>query len=209
MSLKNLSVLTVTAALAVPLAMATPVPLPPGGTVTFAPTMSSFSGTFVTSTSMTFSNPFENGTVNEDVYRSGGTLDFYYQVVNNASSPDSLSRITVSVFSGYTTAVDYLLNGGDAPTTATRQAVGDSVGFYFTVSPGTSSDWLEVATNATAYDMKGAVSLIDTQSTYMSGEPEPAAIPEPLSLGLISGGLLIIGVARHRALRKPPAMPFR
>lgn len=199
MSLKTLSVLTVAASMAVPLALATPVSLAPGGTVTtFTPTTSSFSGTFVTSMSTLFSNAYENGTVKEDVYSNGGTLDFYYQVTNNASSSDSLLRMTVSIYSGYTTAVDYLLSGGDAPTSATRQPVGDSLGFYFTVSPGTSSDWLEVATNATAWDANGGIALIDTLSINLGGlEPAPA-VPEPLSLGLISGGLLIVGLARRR-----------
>jgi len=96
---------------------------------------------------MSFSNAFEQGTVYEDVYKSGSFFDFYYQVANDNSSTDSLSRLTVGNFTGFTTSVDYLLNGGDTPTSATRQISGDSLGFNIEIDPGTTSDWLEVATD--------------------------------------------------------------
>lgn len=200
MYLKNLTILAAALTILVPASFATPVAIAPGGTVTtFTPTTSSFTGTEVGAYSYAFSNSYENGTVYEDVYNNGGVLDFYYQIVNSSSSTDSLSRVTVGTYTGYTTAVDYLLNGDVAPTSATRQSAGDSVGFYFTLNPGQTTDWLEVATNATSMG-PGTIALIDSQTTDISAVGP--SVPEPLSLGLLSTGLLMVGVARWRRSAK-------
>lgn len=201
MHFKTLVICTAVLSVLVPAAFATPIAIAPGSTVsTFTPTASSFVGTEVATYSTTFSNAYENGAVYEDVYNNGGVLDFYYQIVNNLGSEDALSRMTVGIYTGYTTAVDYLLNTNVAPTSATRQVAGSSVGFFFTLAPGQMTDWMEVATNATAY-VPGSIALIDSLTTNLTGYG-PAAIPEPLSLGLLGAGLLVIGVARARAIRK-------
>lgn len=186
------------------MASASPITLLPGGTVPiFTPTTWAFTGTLVATYSMTFSNATANGTVFEDVYQSGGVLDFYYKITNNVSSTDTLSRITVGNFAGFTTSVDYLLNAGDAPTTATKQLAGNSVGFYDMISPGTSSDWLEVATNATKYNSSGTIAVIDSLAINFSNTLAPASsVPEPACLGLITAGLLMIGAGRGRHSKK-------
>jgi hypothetical protein len=201
---KNLFSLAMAAlflAMATPTVLATPVPIAPGNTGTsFTPTTSAFTGTLLGTYSMTFSNSSENGTVYEDVYDDSGLLDFYYQIANNASSSDSLSRVTVGNFTGYTTAVDYLLNGGDAPSNATRQAVGDSVGFNFftNIAPGTTTNWLEVSTNATATDSNGTVAAIDSLPSVVVNAIEPAEVPEPSSFVLLGAGLLAMAGAARR-----------
>ena len=188
-----------------PALFTTPVSLAPGGTVTtFTPTTSSFTGTEVAAYSATFSNAYENGSVHEDVYNNSGALDFYYQIVNNASSADDIMRVTVGLYTGFTTAVDYLLNGAVAPSSANRQAAGDSVGFYIGLAPGETTDWLEVATDASFY-APGTIALIDTHTTSLGGFGP--AVPEPRPLRLLSAGLLLIGIARLRVLQKARISP--
>jgi hypothetical protein len=182
-------------------AFATPVSLAPGGTVTtFTPTTSSFTGTLVGDYTMAFSNAYENGTVLEDVYNNGGTLDFYYQVQNSATSTDTLTRLTVANFTGFTTAVDYLTGTGDTPTSANRQPSGDSVGFYLSIAPGTTTDWLEVATNATSFNSNGTISLLDTLPTTSTNALEPTAAPEPSTYALLGLGLIALAAAGRKTL---------
>jgi hypothetical protein len=182
-------------------ASATPVSIAPHGTVTsFTPTTSAFTGTEVDSLSMTFSNAAEQGTVYEDVYKSGSTFDFYYQVENDADSTDSLFRLTVGNFTGFNTSVDYLLNGGDAPASANRQISGDSIGFSVEIDPGTTSDWIEVATSATNYGSTGTIALQDSIASNFSGSFDPAlgVAPEPATWALMLGGLALLCFCLHR-----------
>jgi hypothetical protein len=184
-----------------PSALATPVSIAPHGTVTaFTPTTSTFTGTEVGSFSMTFSNAAEQGTVYENVYQSGNTFDFYYQVANDAASTDSLYRLTVGNFTGFSTSVDYLLNGGDAPTSANRQTSGDSIGFNIEIDPGTISDWIEVATNATNYGPTGTIALQDSIATNFSNSLDPAlgVAPEPSTYAMLFGGLALLGFCLRR-----------
>ena len=189
--------------MATPAVLASPVSIAPHGTVTaFTPTTSNFTGSEVASFSMSFSNAFEQGTVYEDVYKSGSFFDFYYQVANDNSSTDSLSRLTVGNFTGFTTSVDYLLNGGDTPTSATRQISGDSLGFNIEIDPGTTSDWLEVATNARNYGSTGTISILDSLSSNFSNSPDPAlgVVPEPSTYAMMLGGLVLLGFCVRRKL---------
>lgn len=196
MNLKNLMLLPLALAVAVPAAFATPIPISPGVPITsFSPSTSSFSGTLVPgdAISAAFSNSSESGTVFEDVYRSNGVLDFYYKVVNNSSSSDYLVTLAVSNFQGYSPAVDYLTNGSVAPNEAFMLPSG-TINYDFYLAPGQSTDWMEVATDATA-TMPSLDTVADNQSSNLN-LIGPA--PEPLSLGLLSTGLLAIGVARWR-----------
>jgi hypothetical protein len=68
-------------------------------------------------------------------------LDFVYQVSNDASSTDSIGRLTAISFLGYETDVGYtatgstlgngFVDGSADPELADRVSPGDSVGFSF------------------------------------------------------------------------------
>src|SRR5579885_956842 len=42
-----------------------------------------------------------SGTIESAIYNNGGTLDFYYQITNDASSATGLARFTVTNFTGW------------------------------------------------------------------------------------------------------------
>lgn len=136
---------------------------------------------------------------------TAGTLDFYYQVINNSTSPDSLERVTTSNFTGFLTDVDFRLDssGTVGSSSADRQASGNGVGFNFTagaggvIQPGATSQVFFVKTSATQFTT-GTVSVIDTGIATVPGF---SPIPEPSTGCLIalSSVLLLLGASRARS----------
>jgi hypothetical protein len=198
--------------LAISLPSAFASPITNGGATTSVAISPGMVGTKVADTGvLSFSSStFVSGTLEQQVYReAGGTLDFYYLVTNSASSKDNIGRMTTNNFAGFTTDVSYLLSGGTMPTSADRSTAGDTIGFDFQVSgsntlqPGTSSDWLEISTNATQFSLIGTSNVIDggvgTVNTY-----SPTATPEPMSMSLMGAGLAGFGLLglRRRAAKK-------
>src|ERR1700730_2029307 len=120
-----------------------------------------------------------SGTLVSAVFReSGGTLDFYYQVNNNANSATAIDRMTAVSFASFLTAVGFrvdgstlagalFVNGTVAPFTADRNGgLGTTVGFSFSppdgakILPGLSSNVLVISTDATTF-AAGNASVID------------------------------------------------
>lgn len=164
------------------------------------------------------------GTLSAAVYRnSTGTLDFYYQVSNNAGSADPVERETNFSFllalPEWLTAVGFRTDGGSAtlpgfaagavnPSFGDRSQNGDTVGFQFgptgpAILPGQRSQVLVVSTDATNFT-QGSSNVIDGGvATVLTFRPAPAStIPEPASFALLGGGLLALaGVRRYLASR--------
>lgn len=145
-----------------------------------------------------------SGTATAWVYMtSGGTLDFAYQVTNNASSTDFVDTLSMASFAGFTTDVDYVNTPGDnAPSTATRSTgSGSVVNFDFfpnDIVAGDTSDVLLIETNATTFN-PGTLSLIDSGvATVAAFGPATPAMPEPGSLLMIGSGLLGLMAFRRR-----------
>ncbi|MBC8108000.1 MAG: PEP-CTERM sorting domain-containing protein [Anaerolineae bacterium] len=168
------------------------VPSSPGSLSVFSDTPA-----LVTQVSTPVATPTYSGTLTSAVFtNAGGTLDFYYQFTNNASSSDGIERLSMTSFTGFTTDVGYRTSalapftaGAQAPLFADRSASGSVVGFYFDsnnqagpylVDPGESSRTIVIRTNATQF-FAGNTAVIDG---FAANAPSfaPSAIPEPASL---------------------------
>ena len=122
------------------------------------------------------------GTMVSAVYVKGGTLDFYYQVSNDASSALPLVAVEATSFTGFRTCVAFRADGSDLPgfqnginppVTATSSnpppAGGFEIGFQFyppaapptEIAPGSTSLVLIISTNATHANDKGAAIVLD------------------------------------------------
>lgn len=158
-----------------------------------------------------------SGTLLTAVYQNPtGTLDFYYQIFNSASSATGIGRESNTDFTGFLTATGYLASaftctaggcnpgfvaGTVAPTTADRNDP-ITVGFSFkpatAVQPGQTSNVLVISTNATAFKAGLAEILDGGSQTVAAFQPANAAtVPEPASFALFGGGLLALGLVRR------------
>jgi hypothetical protein len=152
-----------------------------------------------------------SGTLRSAVFMNPtGTLDFYYQVANDASSATEIARETNTNFAGWTTWTGYRVDGSTVgggfvdgtvdPITADRNSPGSVIGFSFfppdseKVNPGLASNVLVISTNATEYTI-GNASIIDggTQ-TVQAFQP----VPEPATLAMMGAGLIALAAFRRR-----------
>lgn len=179
-------------------------------------------GDLLASQTVSFSyHPFNNaslvtsGTVMEAVYSDpteGGTLDFYYQVMNDASSASAIARVTASDFAGFLTAVGFRTDAvgpfvvgtvAPPPTALADRSTNDqTVGFNFQppatgeISPGSTSVTLVISTNAKTFTL-GSFSLIDGGTQTIAGYQPAGMVPEPASMALIGGGFLLLAAIRR------------
>ena len=152
------------------------------------------------------------GTLTTSVYSPDpsnplGGLTFTYLLANDASSANSIGRLTVGDFLGFSTDANYQFPvAGVAPASIDRNVAGDVVGFNFVptpidpstgfLSPGATSARLVVQTNAPFF-MPSTANLIDGGVTTVASLG-PAIVPEPSTVALTIGALTTLGVARRR-----------
>jgi len=198
------------------------------GTIPIAPTSTVFPGivppgtnpgTLLAAESEPFSFTTTGGTtsgfLDSAVYNDAGTLDFYYQVFNSASSASSLARMTATSFVGFTTgtAVGFrvdgstltgtpFVNGTVPPVTADMNSTGSVVGFSFSppdsskIAPGTDSNVLVISTDATKFT-NGNASVIDGGTATVPSF-QPTTVPEPRFYSLLLFAGIFAGAVYYR-----------
>jgi len=168
-------------------------------------------------------NPLISANLANAVYRnSAGTLDFLYQLTNNANSVP-ISSIAVNNFSGVVTRAGYLTGalpanatgvfvaptGGALPPTIVQRGPAGSALLFdgFTVPAGSTTNVFFVSTNFTNFNQLGqALAAATTQANggavFTQKFQPTAAIPEPSTfamVGLMSMAGLGFAWKRRRA----------
>lgn len=156
-----------------------------------------------------------SGTLRAAVYRNASnTLDFYFQFVNNWYSEDSVGRLTMTNFAGFTTDVGYRSDNWDGggifragtqgPVGADRSASGGTVGFTFgsgwgQINPGETSSTMVIRTNAVNYTLGSVTTQNGAVYTASAFSPDGGAgVPEPSTYAMIGAGLAAVGMLRRR-----------
>jgi PEP-CTERM motif len=199
-------------------------PLIPGGASVAPPLTTAAAGTLQASLlapwTFTTTAGTTSGSILSAVYLNPtGTLDFYYQVFNSAVSVTALAHESDTSFLGFPSTVAFRLdggslpsnpgfvNGGSVPVSSKLDASGTTVDFSFVPVPpgtaipkGTTSGVLIISTLATSYTRGNAEVIDGGTATVNAFQPlVTPSIPEPASLVLIGGGLLVlVGIRRMR-----------
>lgn len=182
-------------------------PLNTGGTLFPAPGEPDPVGAalVISSGPLGFASANYTGTLTSNVYTNDasnpfglGALTFTYLVADDASSINSLERLTVNGYTGWLTDASWQTSSTGVVPTLIDRGSADVVGFSFAgfgpgvILPGQHSALLVVQTNATTYT--GTIASVQDGTIAQVATYSPA--PEPATLALTAMGLL--AVARRR-----------
>lgn len=144
--------------------------------------------------------------ISGDASNSLGGLDFVIQAMDDATSSDGIEHVNNGTYSslvgtdvGYTTSLNSVSSpaGSIAPTNVTRSNFG-AISFAELLSPAQTSDYLVIQTDSKNFQA-GALDVSIQDTTSITG-PGFSPGPEPMTMGLLGGGLLLLGgVARFRS----------
>jgi hypothetical protein len=162
-----------------------------------------------------------SGTLITAVFKeASGTLDFYYQVINDATSATSIKRVSEVNFDSFNTDVAFRTDGSTlgvpgfvdgvcgsligCPSTADRSS--GVIGFNYgpsadaKIKPGTASFVFVISTNGTSFRSGNAELQDGGNATVTTFQPSigESRLPEPGTMALFGGGLLALAGIRRR-----------
>jgi len=162
-----------------------------------------------------------SGTIYSAVYNDDGTMDFYYQVVNNSTSASSIAQLEASNFVGFTTNAAYITDGsvlsgtkfvnGTVKPQLSNLSTSSSltaVNFDYNaplqtgvIAPGETGYVVIISTNAKNWTV-GNDSVEDGGSSGELAAFQPSSkVPEPATLSLMGLGLIGLAALRRRLRR--------
>jgi len=149
------------------------------------------------------------GTVQSRVVRStlDGTLDFYWRIISNANSADTITQFRLANFVAPLYSGDYATDGlGDIGPDAAFKFPGPGVNFVFghdggsELAAGMSSYFFFLDTSANSYNRSAFYDLTthsDISASFSTFAPT-AFVPEPGTSALVAGGIALLGLGRRR-----------
>ena len=184
-------------------------------------TSNPYTGSFLAGSTAQVTNGLWSGVLKSAVFRSAaGTLDFLYQVSENANSGAAITKLIDSTFNGYLTDVGCICydfdgagsssvnfmaaQGNKTPLTVMRAADGSTLTYDFgsanAINGSYSSQILVVRTNAVHY-ATGQTQIFDNAYSrdpfFASLQPYGSGVPEPGTFLCIGLGLLVVSFIRR------------
>lgn len=150
------------------------------------------------------------GSVQQRIMRSSvdSTVDFYWQVSNQADSAEAIGSFRVGEFVSPEYDADYRTDslGDVGPDSAQRftSPFESYVNFNFSsgLQPGQASLFMFFDTTATLYDRTAFFDVTNIDQSHISGSFEAyspsSAVPEPASIGLLGLGMIWLALRSRR-----------
>ena len=218
MQLNQSKILTILSlGICAPYAWAASVPVSPGGPAVIPGSNATAPGAVVfveRQDGTSSSNPAVSVSVTEYVVQAGGVPDFYYKITNTSTIDEAFGSISLTDYTRVSTAVaNNTATIGATPAgtipaiIASRTASGDTLNFEFAgnaLNPGTSTEWLEIDTTGllNVFSQNATVTLDNGIITLTQFQSPIAPAPEPLTLGLLAGGLALLAIVHRRSTQR-------
>jgi PEP-CTERM motif len=139
----------------------------------------------------------------DNVY-CAGCYDFVISLASDVGSTDAIQHITDGAFDPSEVTVGYAGGTGTvAPDGVSRTSTGKTIAFLFDgtdITGGESVDTLVIQTSKQVVS-PGSLVIADDISSNQAGFGDNA-VPEPTTLGLLGGGLVLLGAVSRIRFRR-------